>query len=261
MSFFSSTAFAAFLFGSLSSVSLPVGAVIGILTKPSRTVISAVMSFGAGSLIAAISFELVNPAVERAEAGFAPLALGLLLGCLVFIALSHAADEKGGAARTRSTLLSSLQTRKKKYAQEVLEHLGAVDILRSLPAGQVQAIVPYISLRNFPKDVPVFVQGGVGNSMYIIESGSIGIEYADGSGGRIKVAELGAGQTFGEMALLWNAPRTADAIPLVDTTAFEIRRGRFQHARRRQPGTQGSGGRAGRRARADRQDTRRRALL
>ncbi|PKL09069.1 MAG: hypothetical protein CVV51_05705 [Spirochaetae bacterium HGW-Spirochaetae-7] len=227
MSFFGSTAFAAFLFGSLSSLSLPAGAIIAILTKPSRTMISAIMSFGAGSLIAAISFELVNPAVERTEAGFAPLALGLLLGSLVFIALAHAADEKGGAARTRSTLLSSLQTRKKKCAKEVLGRLGAVDIFRSLPASQVQAIVPYISLRSFPRGVPIFEQGGAGDSMFIVESGSIGIEYADGSGGRIKVAELGAGQTFGEMALLWNAPRTADAIPLVDTTAFEIRKEDF----------------------------------
>jgi CRP-like cAMP-binding protein len=215
MSFFGSTAFAAFLFGSLSSLSLPAGAIIAILTKPSRTMISAIMSFGAGSLIAAISFELVNPAVERTEAGFAPLALGLLLGSLVFIALAHAADEKGGAARTRSTL------------KEVLGRLGAVDIFRSLPASQVQAIVPYISLRSFPRGVPIFEQGGAGDSMFIVESGSIGIEYADGSGGRIKVAELGAGQTFGEMALLWNAPRTADAIPLVDTTAFEIRKEDF----------------------------------
>ena len=115
-------------------------ALIGIAAKPSRTVISAVMSFGAGSLMAAISFELVNPAVERAEAGFAPLAVGLLLGCLVFIVLSRASDERGGAARTRSTLLSSLRSKKKREARGILERLAAVDILRSLPADQVQVV-------------------------------------------------------------------------------------------------------------------------
>jgi CRP-like cAMP-binding protein len=228
MDFIRSPAFAAFFFGALSSVSLPIGALVGIMTKPSRTVISAVMSFGAGSLMAAISFELVNPAVERAGAGFPPLALGLLLGCLAFIALSRAADDKGGAARTRSTLVSSLRTRKKKQAREVLERLGSVDILRSLPAGQVQAIVPYIELRHFPKGVPVFQQDGVGDSMYIIDSGSISIEYVDEGGKRRRVATLGAGQTFGEMALIWNAPRTADAIPLEDSSAFEIRKDDFE---------------------------------
>lgn len=228
MGFIGSPASAAFFFGALSSLSLPIGALIGIYTKPSRTVISAVMSFGAGSLIAAISFELVNPAVERAGGGFTPLAIGLLLGCMVFIVLSRAADEKGGAARTRSTLLSALGTNKKRHAREVLERLGAVDILRSLPAGQVQAIVPYIKMRALPKGVPVFRQGGSGDSMYIIDTGRVAIEYADASGSRVAVAELGEGQTFGEMALVWNSPRSADAIPLVDSTAFEIRKEDFQ---------------------------------
>ncbi|MBU0928499.1 MAG: cyclic nucleotide-binding domain-containing protein [Spirochaetes bacterium] len=228
MGFFASSAFAAFLFGALSSVSLPIGAIVGIATKPSRTVISAVMSFGAGSLMAAISFELVNPAVEREGAGFAPLALGLLVGCLVFIALSRAADERGAAARTRSTLASSLRSKKRRRAEAILERLGSVDILRSLPPEQVQAIVPFVQLRSFAAGAPVFVQDGIGDSMYIIDSGSVSIEYVDGSGLRSTVAELGPGQTFGEMAIVWNAPRTADAVPLTDTTAFEIKREDFE---------------------------------
>ncbi len=228
MGFMRSPAFAALFFGALSSMSLPIGALIGIAAKPSRTVISAVMSFGAGSLMAAISFELVNPAVERAEAGFAPLAVGLLLGCLVFIVLSRASDERGGAARTRSTLLSSLRSKKKREARGILERLAAVDILRSLPADQVQAIVPYIARRSFAKGVPVFEQGGAGESMYIIDSGTVSIEYVDAAGKRSRVAELGPGQTFGEMALIWNAPRTADAIPSSDAAAFEIRREDFE---------------------------------
>lgn len=109
MGIFGTAAFAAFFFGALSSISLPIGALIGLWTKPSRTVISAIMSFGAGSLMAAISFELVNPAAEREDAGFLPLAIGLLMGCLIFIAMSRALDEKGAAARTRSTLFSSLK--------------------------------------------------------------------------------------------------------------------------------------------------------
>lgn len=227
MGFFASGAFAAFLFGALSSISLPIGAVIGIVTRPSRTVISAVMSFGAGSLIAAVAFELVSPAVARADVGFAPLAAGLLMGCFVFIALSRLADEKGGAARSRATLLSSLRSRKKRQAEHVLEHLGAVDILRSLPAHEVQALVPHVRLRTLPKGVPVFLQGGQGDSMYIIDSGSVAIEYTAPDGGRSAVATLGPGQTFGEMALIWNAPRTADAVPLEDSSAFELRKDDF----------------------------------
>ncbi len=227
MDFLRSSAFAALVFGALSSVSLPIGAIVGLWAKPSRTVISAVMSFGAGSLIAAISFELVNPAVEHQDAGFVPLALGLLVGCLLFIALSRAADEGGAWARKRSTLLSNLKTRKKREARVLLEKLGRVDILRSLPPEQVQAIVPYIETRNLPAGVPVFRQGSVGDSLYLIDSGSVRIEYLDEKGERRLVADLGEGQTFGEMALIWNAPRSADATPLVDSRVFVVRKEDF----------------------------------
>jgi len=229
MDFFRSSAFAALLFGALSSASLPVGAIIGLWAKPSRTVISAVMSFGAGSLIAAISFELVNPAVEREGAGFLPLALGLLSGCLLFILLSRMADKGGAWARKRSTLLSMLRTKKKIESRAVLERLAGVDILRSLPAEEVQAIIPYIDTVILPVGLPVFRQGSEGKSMFIIDTGTVRIEYTDEKGQRRQVAELGPGDTFGEMALIWKAPRTADAIPLTETKSFVIHREDFEY--------------------------------
>lgn len=229
MEFLRSAAFAAFLFGCISSVSLPIGALVGLAAKPSRSFISGVMSFGAGSLIAAIAFELVNPAVERTEAGFLPLGLGLLSGCILFILLARMADEGGASARKRSTLLSSLKKMKKEEAKALLERLGRVDILRSLPAAEVQAILPRIRSRIFPAGIPVFSQGGPGDSMYIIDSGRVRIEYDDAASGRTAVAELGPGQTFGEMALIWKAPRSAYAIPLEEARVFEILRDDFEY--------------------------------
>jgi len=179
MDFLHSSALAALLFGALSSVSLPIGAIIGLWTKPSRRIISAVMSFGAGSLIAAISFELVKPAMDRREAGFLPLAIGLLVGCLVFIALSRAADSKGAWARKRSTLLSMLKTTKRREANGILEKLGRIDILRSLPPDEVQAILPYVRSRHLPAEVPVFLQGSAGDSLYLIDTGRVRIDYCD----------------------------------------------------------------------------------
>ncbi len=227
MDVFTSPAFAALLFGGLSAVSLPIGAAIGLCVKPSRAVISAVMSFGAGSLIAAIAFELVNPAVEREDAGFVPLALGLAGGCLLFLLLSRMADEGGAAARKRSTLLTSLGSKKRKAARELLGRLGTADILRSLPPEAVQAIVPYIELKTFAPGEPVFRQGGPGDAMYIIDSGRVRIEFADAAGARAEVAVLGEGETFGEMAILWNAPRAADALAETSLRVYVIRKEDF----------------------------------
>ncbi len=236
MAFFQSAAFAAFLFGALSSVSLPIGALVGLWSKPSRSVISAVMSFGAGSLIAAIAFELVNPAVERHEAGFFPLALGLIIGCLLFIMLSRAADNKGAAVRKRSTLLSNLKSKKKKEATALLAKLGQVDILRSLPAEAVQELLPYIQTKELKAGKAVFFQGGEGDAMFIIDSGRVRIEYGASTGERVEVAELGPGQTFGEMALIWRSPRSADALPVEDGFAFELRKDDFERLCAASPG-------------------------
>ncbi|MBU0937283.1 MAG: cyclic nucleotide-binding domain-containing protein [Spirochaetes bacterium] len=236
MTFFSSAAFAAFLFGVISSISLPIGALVGIFTRPSRTVISAVMSFGAGALMAAISFELVNPAVEREGGGFLPLAAGLLLGCIMFILLSRLADEKGAAARTRSTLLSNLRAKKRSQARKLLERLAAVDFLRALPAEQIQSLLPHLRRRVFHEGLPVFRQDGPGDSMYIIDTGSVKIEYTDADGQRVAVAELGDSQTFGEMSLVWHALRTADAIPSVDTVVYELHRDDFIQLAAANPG-------------------------
>ncbi len=56
---------AAFLFGGLSALSLPVGAVLGIWLRPSLKITAAVMAFGAGALFCALALELVVPAMAH----------------------------------------------------------------------------------------------------------------------------------------------------------------------------------------------------
>jgi zinc transporter ZupT len=84
----------AFLFGALSALSLPLGAVVGLWFNPGLRLTAAIMAFGAGALLCALALELVVPALQHfpddpAE-GFKWLALGAMLGCLLFLALDHA---------------------------------------------------------------------------------------------------------------------------------------------------------------------------
>ena len=62
----------AFWYGLLSASSLPLGALLGLWLRPGSALVSALLAFGAGGLLAALTLELVGPAME--EAGFAPLA-------------------------------------------------------------------------------------------------------------------------------------------------------------------------------------------
>ena len=88
-------------FGVLGSSALLVGAGLTYWLRPSRVVIGCVMAFGAGTLISAVAFELVQDIVEMDRP--VQLAIGLSLGALAFFAGDLWIDSRGGAARKRST--------------------------------------------------------------------------------------------------------------------------------------------------------------
>lgn len=70
---------------------------------------------------------------------------------------------------------------------------------------------------------PAFLEGDPGDSAYVVESGRIEIVKGIGDA-RVRVAVLGAGEIFGEMALLDNRPRTASAIALEPTRLTVVTR-------------------------------------
>jgi CRP-like cAMP-binding protein len=145
----------------------------------------------------------------------------------MFIFLSRMLDSQGAFKRKRSTLMAHIKTIKKRELKGMIRELSKVDFLRALPASQVQAIAPYIEEHRFPKGYVVFDQDNFGDAMYIIRNGSVRIECDDSAGKTCEVAVLNPGETFGEMALLWNAPRSARAIAETDIGTWEIHKDDF----------------------------------
>jgi len=74
----------AFLWGLLAGSSLVLGAAIVSLFRPRRRAVGLVMGFGAGVLLSAVSFELVDEAVKVAD-GEGGVALGFFTGAAVFL--------------------------------------------------------------------------------------------------------------------------------------------------------------------------------
>lgn len=212
----------AFWFGILTAVSLPLGAMLGIWLKPSSRVVAAIMAFGAGNLLAALTMELVEPAFLLT--GFWPISIGCILGCLTFVGLNQALDNSGGYMRKASTLVSHLKKKRRKHLNELLDKLSRVEILRALPPEEMHHILPSVEDRQFKAGSIFFHQGDPGDSLYLIESGCVRI---DAAGAENKISDLCEGQTFGEMALLWHEPRTATATAVTDTLVWEIHREDF----------------------------------
>ncbi|HEX2302713.1 MAG TPA: hypothetical protein VHH57_03730 [Gaiella sp.] len=90
----------AFLWGLVASSSLLIGGVVALRVSIDRLVLGLVMAFGAGVLLSAVSFELVEEAF--AESGLLrDVALGLFAGCAVFSLGDALIDRLGGADRKR----------------------------------------------------------------------------------------------------------------------------------------------------------------
>src|SRR5689334_19898440 len=88
----------AFGWGLLAASSLVVGAVIALRARVSLHTIGVVMGFGAGVLISAVSFDLVEEAANTAS-GHGATIVGILAGCAVFAGGDWLIDRAGGAQR------------------------------------------------------------------------------------------------------------------------------------------------------------------
>jgi zinc transporter, ZIP family len=98
----------ALLWGLLAASSLVIGAVAGAVHDWNRRLVGLVLGFGAGALVASISFEL-------AEAGFKlggalPVSLGLAAGAIAFFVADRQVDRlgRGGRAAGLPLLIGAL---------------------------------------------------------------------------------------------------------------------------------------------------------
>jgi ZIP family zinc transporter len=88
------------LWGLLAGSALLVGAAIGYVVRLPQRLIAAVMAFGAGTLISAMSFELMDEAYQHG--GFRPTAVGFIAGAAVYTAANWLLSHRGAKHRKRS---------------------------------------------------------------------------------------------------------------------------------------------------------------
>jgi hypothetical protein len=77
---------------------------------------------------------------------------------------------------------------------------------------------------------PVMREGDPGASMFVILSGRVEVTAREGDGPTIRLADLGPGESFGEMSLLTGAPRTATVTAVEETRLIELGKEPLRHA-------------------------------
>ena len=97
----------AFSWGIISAVSLPIGAAIGMWWRPKRKINSALMAFGAGALLFALTIELFGHVPHHVEAhgwpSFWAATIGAISGGILFDLLNKVLNDRGAFLRNLST--------------------------------------------------------------------------------------------------------------------------------------------------------------
>lgn len=111
--------------------------------------------------------------------------------------------------------------------------MSAYDLLRqaTLFAGldheELEFLSRCLGRRTFAKGMILFHKGSPGQALYLIETGKVRIFVLSESGQDMTLNLLGPGETFGELALLDGAPRSAGAIAIERTVTFTLSRDEF----------------------------------
>lgn len=114
--------------------------------------------------------------------------------------------------------------------QSIVEVLRQNTLLSALTDSTLESVLPELNRIALKAGDVLFNMGDSGDSYYIVESGVIKITSPD-----VTLSRLSAGESFGEMALLNNQPRSASAIAETDAHLIGISRTGFLHLMEKQP--------------------------
>ncbi|HEY9879713.1 MAG TPA: cyclic nucleotide-binding domain-containing protein [Leptolyngbyaceae cyanobacterium] len=196
---------AALLQGCLAASSLLVGAFVGIVLQPPRVFTAAIMAFGSGTLLSAIAFDITLPVFKNH--GFWPLVAGFVLGGTLFTVIVGYIDDQGGFIRHPSSSRRFLYHHRQEEASEVLDRIEHIEMLHSLSPSEMQALIPLLKPLRVEPGTVLCHEGAPGDALFLIVDGE-----AEILKGSHKMAVLGPGEMFGEMALLTGEERSATVI-------------------------------------------------
>ena len=99
-----------------------------------------------------------------------------------------------------------------QLSEKDLETLAGTSLFSGLNAEEFNSLLMFAPVRRYKARAVIMEKGDAANALYIILDGHIRI-FAQGEEDKeVTLNELGAGQYFGELALITDEPRCASAV-------------------------------------------------
>lgn len=105
-----------------------------------------------------------------------------------------------------------------------VEILKKVALFEGMTSAQLRKLGAALTEVKHPANAHIFREGDAGTSMFIIAEGKVRISKMVPGIGEEALAILERGQYFGEMSLIEDGPRSADALAHIGCTLYELSR-------------------------------------
>ena len=106
--------------------------------------------------------------------------------------------------------------------------LDKIALFSGLSEADMAAISSLAVTRSFPKNTLVICEGDTSDSLYVVLSGKVKVFLSDEEGKEVTLNLQGAGEYFGELAILDEAPRSASVVTTEDTKLAILSKAAFE---------------------------------
>jgi CRP-like cAMP-binding protein len=106
--------------------------------------------------------------------------------------------------------------------------LAQVGLFADLSDSELVGLAALMRPRPYAKDEVVFLRGDTGTAFYVIASGRVKITLSSPDGKELILRRLTSGSSFGELALLDDEPRSADAVATEQSLLLVLQREAFR---------------------------------
>jgi len=106
--------------------------------------------------------------------------------------------------------------------------LETCELFSGLDQKALAAVQAAVTKHKFKRGDVIIDEGTTADAVYVVDSGEVEISAAPERGGQLVVTRLGAGESFGEMAVVEEKPRSASVVAAVDCVVLKLPSRQFQ---------------------------------